>query len=257
VVGKHNLKFGGEFRTGSTDNLRNTFGSGEIRFSDLESFTTGEVRASGGSFVFVGDSRRIVDQKSFGAFVQDNWRVTPRLTIDAGLRYDVSMPIHEEHDLLANFDPSVGLVQVGRGINQPYHTDYKNFGPRFGVAWDPRGNGNTVFRAGGGVICEIPHISVFIGQNNTNANGISLNPTGVPGAPVGPGGGTIVSATLEPDPDAMSANWKEQHRLYQRRAVSGLRLGKEPVDAVRDELERECAASDVERRRVDHRLRRQ
>ncbi len=36
VIGKHNLKFGGEFRTGSTDNLRNTFGSGEIRFSDLE-----------------------------------------------------------------------------------------------------------------------------------------------------------------------------------------------------------------------------
>jgi hypothetical protein len=66
VVGKHNLKFGGEFRTGSTDNLRNTFGSGEIRFSDLETFATGDVRASGGSFVFVGDSRRIVDQKSLG-----------------------------------------------------------------------------------------------------------------------------------------------------------------------------------------------
>jgi hypothetical protein len=208
AIGRHNLKFGGEFRTGSTDNLRNTFGSGEIRFSDLESFTTGDVRSSGGSFVFVGNSRRIVDQKSFGAFIQDSWRVTPKLTIDAGLRYDVSLPIHEQHDLLANFDPSVGLVQVGRGIHQPYNTDYNNFAPRLGVAWDPRGDGNTVFRAGGGVIYEIPHISVFIGQNNTNANGISLNPTGVTGAPVGPGGGTIVAATLEPDPDAMSANWK-------------------------------------------------
>ncbi len=134
--------------------------------------------------------------------------MTPRLTIDAGLRYDVSLPIHEEHDQLSNFDPSVGLVQVGRGLDQPYHTDYNNFAPRLGIAWDPRGNGNTVFRVGGGVIYEIPHISVFIGQNNTNANGISLNPTGVPGAPVGPGGGTIVAATLEPDPDAMSANWK-------------------------------------------------
>jgi hypothetical protein len=206
VVGKHNLKFGGEFRTGSTDNLRNTFGSGEIRFSDLESFTTGDVRS--GSFVFVGNSRRIVDQKSFGFFIQDNWRVTPRLTIDAGLRYDVSLPIHEEHDLLSDFDPSVGLVQVGRGLNQPYHTDYNNIGPRLGIAWDPRGDGNTVFRVGGGVIYEIPHISVFIGQNNTNANGISLNPTGVTGAPVAPGGGTIVAATLEPDSDAMSDNWK-------------------------------------------------
>ena len=43
------------------------------------------------------------------------------------------LPIHEEHDLLSNFDPAVGLVQVGRGINQPYHTDYKNFGPRLGM----------------------------------------------------------------------------------------------------------------------------
>jgi outer membrane receptor protein involved in Fe transport len=206
VVGKHNLKFGGEFRTGSTDNLRNTFGSGEIRFSSLEDFTTGDVRASGGNFVFVGNSRRVVSQNSFGAFIQDNWRVTPRLTVDAGLRYDVSMPIHEDHDQLANFDPAVGLVQVGREIDQPYNTDYNNFGPRLGIAWDPRGTGSTVFRVDGGVIYEIPHISVFIGQNNTNANGISLNPTGVAGAPVASGGGTIVAATLEPDPDAMSAN---------------------------------------------------
>ncbi len=212
VWGKHNLKFGGEFRTGSTDNLRNTFGSGEIRFSDLESFTTGDVRS--GSFVFVGDSRRIVSQKSFGGFIQDNWRVTSRLTVDAGLRYDISRPIHEEHDLLSNFDPSVGLVQVGRGLGEPYHTDYKNFAPRLGIAWDPRGTGRTVFRVGGGIIYEIPHISVFIGQNNTNANGIALNPTGVTGAPVGPGGGNVVTATLEPDSDAMSDAWKSGAPIY-------------------------------------------
>jgi len=207
VIGKHNLKFGGEFRTGSTDNLRNTFGSGEIRFSGLEEFTTGDVRSSG-SFVFVGNSRRIVSQKSFGGFIQDNWRVTPRLTIDAGLRYDATLPIHEQNDLLTSFDPTVGLVQVGHGINQPYHSDYNNFAPRLGIAWDPKGDGRTVFRVGGGVIYEIPHISVFIGQNSTNATGIALNPTGVPGAPVGSGGGTIVAATLEPDSDAMSAAWK-------------------------------------------------
>ena len=65
-----------------------------------------------------------------------------------------------------------------------------------------------MLRVGGGVIYEIPHISVFIGQNNTNANGISLNPTGVAGAPVGPGGGNILANTVSPDPDVMSDNWK-------------------------------------------------
>jgi outer membrane receptor protein involved in Fe transport len=117
VLGKHNLKFGGEFRTGSTDNLRNTFGSGEIRFSDLENFTTGDVRASGGSFVFVGDSRRMVAQKSFGLFVQDNWRVTPKLTIDAGLRYDVSMPIHEEHAFRPNVRLRASLSKKKAEVN--------------------------------------------------------------------------------------------------------------------------------------------
>jgi len=209
VRGKHNFHFGGEFRWGKTDNLRNTFGSGEIRFSDLESFTTGDVRSRGGNFVFVGDSRRIVSQRSFGAFLQDTWRFSPTLTIDAGMRYDVSFPIHEQHDLLSNFDPSVGLIQVGRGIDEPYHTDFNNFAPRLGIAWDPHGKGRTVFRVGAGIIYEIPHISVFIGQNNTNANGISLNPTGVAGAPVGPGGGNIAANTLSPPPSQMSIAWKD------------------------------------------------
>ncbi|HTR25412.1 MAG TPA: TonB-dependent receptor [Terriglobales bacterium] len=214
VRGKHNFHFGGEFRWGNTDNLRNTFGSGEIRFSDLESFTTGDVRSRGGNFVFVGDSHRIVSQRSFGAFLQDSWRVGPTLTIDAGMRYDVSFPIHEQHDLLSNFDPSVGLIQVGRGIDEPYHTDFNNFAPRLGIAWDPRGKGRTVFRVGAGIIYEIPHISVFIGQNNTNANGISLNPTGVAGAPVGPGGGNIAANTLSPPPSQMSIAWKNGDPVF-------------------------------------------
>ena len=102
----------------------------------------------------------------------------------------------------------LGLVQVGRGLSQPYHTDYNNFGPRLGVAWDPRGNGNTVFRVGGGMIYEIPHISVFIGQNNTNANGISLNPTGVAGAPVGPGGGNDRSGDARARSRRNERRWK-------------------------------------------------
>jgi hypothetical protein len=196
VIGTHNLRFGGEFRTGSTDNLRNTYGKGEIRFnshgglSALENFTQGFVQQA---TVFVGDSHRDVSQKSFGAFVQDSWRAAKRLTINAGLRYDLSLPITEAHDLLANFDPAIGLVQVGKQISKPYNTDYNNFAPRLGFAWDFSGKGTTVIRAAAGVIYEIPHISVFIGQNGTEANGLAVIPTGVPG--VTPSGGTIVATT--------------------------------------------------------------
>jgi hypothetical protein len=212
IAGKHNLKFGGEFRTGSSDNLRNTFGSGEIRFSDLADFATGDIRS--GNFVFVGNSHRVVSQKTFGAFVQDNWRILPRLTLNLGLRYDLSLPVKEKNDELANFDPTVGLVQVGRGIDQLYDTDKNNFSPRLSVAWDMFGTGKTVLRAGGGIIYEVPHISAFIGQNNTNASGVALNPTGLPGAPVGPGGGTINATTLEPDRHEMSDRWKAGEPIF-------------------------------------------
>jgi hypothetical protein len=196
VVGAHNLRFGGEFRTGSTDNLRDTYGKGEIRFnshgglSALENFTQGFAQQA---TVFVGDSHRNVSQKSFGAFVQDSWRASKQLTINVGLRYDLSLPITEAHNLLANFDPAVGLVQVGKQISQPYSTDYKNLAPRLGFAWDMSGKGTTVLRGAFGVIYEIPHISVFIGQNGTSANGLAVIPTGVPG--VTPSGGTIVATT--------------------------------------------------------------
>jgi Carboxypeptidase regulatory-like domain/TonB dependent receptor len=206
VAGKHNLRLGGEFRTGSSDNLRNTFGSGEIRFASLDDFVTGNIRS--GNFVFVGNDHRVVSQKSVGLFIQDDWRVTPKLTVNAGLRYDLSLPIHEQNDLLSNFDPAVGLEQVGKQISQPYPTSYHNFAPRFAVALDPFGNGKTVLRGGAGIIYEIPHISVYIGQNSTNAIGLGGNPTGVPGAPTGPGGGTIVATTISPDPDTMSTNWQ-------------------------------------------------
>ena len=120
-----------------------------------------------------------MSQKSFGAFVQDEWRAKPGLTFNVGLRYDLTFPIKERHDQLANFDPVKGLVQVGKQISSPYNTDYKNFAPRLGVAYDVFGTGKTVFRAGGGIIYEIPHISVFIGENNTEAQGLALIPTGL------------------------------------------------------------------------------
>ena len=172
--------------------------------------------------MFVGSSHRVVSQKSFGLFVQDNWRLSPRLTVNAGLRYDLSLPIHEQHDLLSNFDPTVGLVQVGKQISKPYNTDYNNFAPRFSVAFDPRGTGKTIFRAGGGIIYEIPHISVYIGQNNTNASGLALNPTGVTGAPTGAGGGTIAAATISPDPSMMSANWASGAPVFGDLSISNL-----------------------------------
>lgn len=214
ILGSHSLRFGGEFRVGGTDNLRDTYGSGFVRFrgddtfSALENFTQGV--ASEGD-VAVGNSHRLVSQKSIGLYLQDDWRATRNLSLTAGLRYDLTLPIHDQHDLLANFDPTKGLVQVGKQIGSPYDTDMNNFAPRLGFAYDFKGDGKTVFRGGIGVIYEIPHISVYIGQNNTYAQGLALIPTGLQlignNGPI-PSPGNINATTAVLDGDTVTANWQ-------------------------------------------------
>src|SRR6266850_448989 len=142
--GKHTIRFGGEFRHGTTDNLRDRYGKSRIRFTGgdtlggnstpLEDFLAG---VPDNGRIFLGNSHRNVSMNSFGAFVQDDWRITPRLTLNLGVRYDLNTVIKEEHNLLANFDPAVGLVQVGVNIHNPYEGDHNNFAPRIGFAWDP------------------------------------------------------------------------------------------------------------------------
>ena len=211
--GKHTVRFGGEYRHGSTFNIRDRYGKSRVRFTGgntpnfsastpLEDFLSGSP-AKGR--IFVGDSARHVTINSFGGFVQDDFRVTPRLTVNLGLRYDLTTPIKERNNLLGNFDPQKGLLQVGKDISKPYDTDANNFAPRLGISWDPTGKGKTVIRAGGGITYEIPHISIFIGQNgvnNASTAGLNVIPTGAKG--VGPGGtqgtGKIVAASINISP---------------------------------------------------------
>ncbi len=123
-----------------------------------------------------GDPARDVTLKTFGLFVQDDFRITRRLTLNLGLRYDVTYPIKDSRNLLANFTPEQGLVQVGQGISQPYKTNYNNVSPRLGLAWDVSGNGKTVVRAGFGMIYVEPSIRTFM----FGGGGLNLNPSGLP-----------------------------------------------------------------------------
>jgi hypothetical protein len=238
VIGKHNLRFGGEYRVGSTDNLRDTYGAGYVRFSSdgpaspLENFTTGDAAQA---YVAAGNSHRVVSQKSFGAYLQDDWRASQRLTITAGLRYDLSLPITDQHDLLANFDPVRGLVQVGKQISSPYNTDYNNFAPRLAFAYDVGGKGRTVIRAGGGIIYEIPHISVYIGQNSTEAQGLALIPTGL--QLIGPNGtvpspGNINATTVSLTDSQATANWQAGGPIFGNLSPGSVSCAYDPANGV-------------------------
>ena len=104
------------------------------------------------------------------------------------MRYEYSSVPGEDHNLLGNFDPNVGLVQVNTGTNRIsslYKPDHKNFAPRLGFAWDTNGKGNTVFRGGLGLTYETVNWQSFIAFNN------AFGPGSVPtGAIIDSSGGT-------------------------------------------------------------------
>jgi len=187
TLGKHALRFGGEFTHGGVDYYRAGYGRGRIDFHYLEDFLQGNVRAWR---LLFGDPTRDITQNSFGLFVQDDFRVTRRLTLNLGLRYDVTRPIKDSHNRLANYVPSQGFVQVGYGISEPYQTNWKNFSPRVGFAWDVFGTGNTVVRSGFGMIYVRPSIRTFA----FNGGGLNLNPSAlIPG-----GKGTMNTFLVSP-----------------------------------------------------------
>ena len=80
-----------------------------------------------------------IPTNSIGAWVQDNWKVTRKLTLNLGVRYDNDLGI---------FDPSLHLAS---GVATPHYNDNLLFAPRFGFAYDPTGSRKTVIRGGAGM----------------------------------------------------------------------------------------------------------
>jgi len=198
--GKNTLRFGGVFTDGGVDFYRARYGRGLVYFDDLESYLQGIPSSSGAWNFLYGDPGRDVSMKSWGLFAQDDYRITRRVTLNLGLRYDVVYPIKDSKDRLANYVPSEGIVQVGHGISQPYNTKYNNISPRLGIAWDVFGTGRTVVRSGFGMIFVQPSIRTFM----FSSGGLQLNPSGSPG--VTPGNGNITSF-LVTNGDASQLNW--------------------------------------------------
>src|SRR5882672_5754109 len=134
---------------------------------------------------------------AYAAFLQDDWRVASNVTVNLGLRYELSTVLKEAHNLLGNFDPNLGLVQVGKQVSAPFQTNKANFAPRVGLSWDVGGKGKTVIRGGGGLMYENVNWQAYLAFNNSF--GLTSIPTGATqnGAP---GPGSILVGNLSPTP---------------------------------------------------------
>ncbi|MFZ3214697.1 MAG: TonB-dependent receptor [Candidatus Acidiferrales bacterium] len=184
-IGKHDLKFGYEYRRTSIQQFFGVNYRGALDFTDVADFLSGTVDGGGQS---LGDSIRHTYQNNHGLYVQDTYQINSRLTFDYGLRWDYYGVVGEKYDLFTNitaFDPgaqTVTLTQLGQpGLSQVYKPDYKNFGPRLSVAWDPFGKGHTVIRAGWGMFYDAVSQDVFLGELPYNCSycpGVGYNPAG-------------------------------------------------------------------------------
>lgn len=169
AAGKHSLSFGGDFRYYQL-NARNECGpNGYFQFSGNETHSDVSDYYIGAPGFFVQCSVQLLDNRTrYGAlFGADSWKVTPTLTFNLGLRWDIARPWSDVFGRLTTPVPGVqstkfpnspagNLVPGDPGVPSTISpTQYNNFGPRIGVAWAPSGGiwgeNKTSIRAAYGV----------------------------------------------------------------------------------------------------------
>jgi Carboxypeptidase regulatory-like domain len=179
VVGRHTFAFGGtyDYSQLNVENRENQVAI--LSFNDFADFLTGTLGADHSDGTLLdGETNRHFRSKEASLYAQDDVKLKPNLTLDAGLRWDWDGPLYETNGLMTNFYPSyygynlpsdsfaavsgtpgIGLVVAGnnktlgtRGVSSSTLTGRQwGFAPRLGIAWSPSFVKNLVIRAGAGL----------------------------------------------------------------------------------------------------------
>jgi hypothetical protein len=156
-VGRHSLKFGGQFERFQLNDTSGFHDGGSFGFSGLQQLMQNVVNSA--NFTKPGsDNVRGSRQNLLGLYLQDDISVRPGLTINMGLRYEIINSPIEVNGKMSNIrdltSPHIDTVtEATVDIGEPYFTNpsLKNFAPRIGFAWDPFGSGRSSVRGGFGM----------------------------------------------------------------------------------------------------------
>ncbi len=193
IKGAHALKFGVDFKTYQQNQLFDFINNGYVGFdgggtdnglvtkiipglpSDMNDFANG----FSSDFEQSNSGRQGYRDKFFHVFTQDDWKIRPNVTLNLGLRWEYDAPLTELNNQIVAFRPGqvttqykqapvpgadhpvtppVGMVYFGdEGVTRSsYQRDLNNFAPRIGLAWDVKGTGKVVVRAGYGLFYDTP-----------------------------------------------------------------------------------------------------
>ena len=202
TVGKHQVRFGLEYRRAYIDLYYNwgargafNFGTGpaplgpwaaDTSVSDPNVLTLADFLAGYAytSNITLGTQERFIYTHTGSAFAEDSWQVDPKLSINLGLRYDYQQPYFTNDPNLSVFDPnsSTGLVVASGGSGTPqyiYNSNKIDLSPRVGLSYQALKG--TVIRADYGIYFDQPAGQAFfgnIGIPNGGAGGVNNNPVG-------------------------------------------------------------------------------
>jgi len=163
IRGRHAFKMGGDLR-------RREHGFFQVQNNRGDLYYTGQFTTNPLADFLIGYTQSLFRDAQtgsygmrwweFGTYLMDDYRVSSKLTLNLGVRYDIYTPMVEEHNRLANFDFATGLfvapgVTPGTSRSGDVATNWKNLSPRIGFAYSLGGDNKTAVRGGYGIFYDM------------------------------------------------------------------------------------------------------
>ncbi len=202
VVGKHQFRFGGEYRKAQLNEFYHRHATGTFKFDGTQAVPTASrptanpdgldgyryaladylAGKTSSASIAIGDPERQVYVNTWFLNAGDSWQFSPKLNVNYGIRYDYEGPFHNSKMDMSVFRPALtasnGLAFQGNQTDSLYQRYYKSVSPRLGASYQI--DQNTVVRAGFGFYFDTPNLNPFLDNRpgNSAPNGVEGNPGG-------------------------------------------------------------------------------